>query len=117
MSVTLSRLDSRGGFKMMGGGCCAFRQVSTVPPKRQIPLELQQTLLIVESHVVGGAGLPPQIQVQRSANLLHTASLLGKLSWGCQSNTHTACLGEAGGEGGQLVDFSVQLLDKVPPHS
>ena len=62
--TTLSGLDGRWGLKMMGGGCGAFCQVSTVPPKCQILLKLQQTLLVVESHVVGSAGLPPQVQIQ-----------------------------------------------------
>ena len=69
--VTLSRLDGRWGLKMMGGGCSAFCQVSTVSPKCQIFLKLQQTLLIVESHVVRSAGLPPQVKIQRSTDLLY----------------------------------------------
>lgn len=57
---------------MMGGGRCAFCQVSTISPQGQVPLKLQQALLIVESHVVGSASLPSQIQIQRPADLLHT---------------------------------------------
>ena len=69
---TLSRLDSRWGLKMMGGGRGASCQVGIVLPKCQIPLKLQQTLLIVESHVVRSAGLPSQVKIQRSADLLYT---------------------------------------------
>ncbi len=69
-AVTLWGPDSRGRLQDVSRGGCSSCQVSAVLPKGQILLELQQALLIVEAHVVGGAGLPCQVQLQRAADLL-----------------------------------------------
>ena len=42
-------------------------------PKCHVLLKLQQALLVIEAHVVGGTGLPCQVQVQRAADLLYTS--------------------------------------------
>ena len=68
--VTLGGLNRRGCFHDVSGRCCASCQVSAVLPKGQVLFKLQQAFLIVEAHVVGGAGLACQVQVQRPADLL-----------------------------------------------
>ena len=72
LTNTLRGPDSWGGLKVMGRGCCALCQVSTVAPKGQVFLKLQQALLVVEAHVVRSAGLPSQVQIQGSAYFLLT---------------------------------------------
>ena len=69
-AVTLWGPDSRGRLQDVSRGGCSSCQVSAVLPKSQVFLEFQQALLIVEAHVVGGAGLPCQVQLQRAADLL-----------------------------------------------